>query len=79
MKAIKLRVSVGCCCQQMEEGNNENLSIRWHQQGDPKLKLIMDYLEDGDLPKDERKARELVLRRSLYQVVDGILYHSVEL
>ena len=35
----------------------------------------MDYLENGDLPNDERKARELVLGRSLYQVVNGILYH----
>ena len=35
----------------------------------------MDYLENGNLPKDERKGRELVLGRSLYQVVNGILYH----
>ena len=35
----------------------------------------MDYLENGHLPNDERKARELVLGRSLYQVVNGILYH----
>ena len=39
------------------------------------MKLITDYLENEDLPNDERKARELVLGRSLYQVVNGILYH----
>ena len=38
----------------------------------------MDYLENGDLSNDERKARELVLGRSLYQVMNalnGIIYH----
>ena len=51
------------------------MSIRDRQWRDPEIKLIMDYLENGDLPKDERKARKLVLGRSLYQVVDGVLYH----
>ena len=32
----------------------------------------MDCLENDDLPKDEKKARELVLGRSLYQVANGI-------
>ena len=62
-------------CQQTEEENNGNVSIRDRQWRDPEIKLIMDYLENGDLPKDERKARKLVLGRSLYQVVDGVLYH----
>ena len=51
------------------------MNIRNRQQKDTELKLITDYLENGDLPNDERKARDLVLRRSLYQVVNGILYH----
>ena len=62
-------------CQQEQWVSSDNVNIRNHQQKDPKLKLIMDYLENGDLPNDERKARELVLERSLYQVVNGILYH----
>ena len=37
--------------------NSENLNIRNHQQKDPKLRLIVDYLENVDLPKDERKMR----------------------
>ena len=42
---------------------------------DPELKCIMLYVEDVELPRDEKKAKELVLGRSLYEVVDGILYH----
>ena len=37
--------------------------------------LIMDFLENGDLLKHERKAGELVLEGSLYQVANVILYH----
>ena len=50
--------------------------IRKHQLDDPELKCIMLYLEDGELPRDEKKAKELVLGGSLYEVVDGILYHT---
>ena len=57
------------------EESNTNESTRDRQQRDPELKLIVDYLEKGDLPKDDKKARDLVLGRSLYQVIGGILYH----
>ena len=61
--------STSSCCQQAQELNSEYMNIRDRQQKDPELKLIMDYLEKGDLPKDDKKARELVLGRSLYQVI----------
>ena len=63
------------CCQQEQGVSSDDVNIRNRQQKDPELKLIMDYLKKGDLPNEERKARELVLGRSLYQVVNGILYH----
>ena len=28
---------------------------------DPEMKCIMLYVEDGELPRDEKKAKELVL------------------
>ena len=67
--------SSSICCQQEQGVSRDNVNIRNSQNKDPELKLIMDYLENGDLPNDERKVRELVLGRSLYQVVKGILYH----
>ena len=45
------------CCQQEQGVSSDNVNIRNRQQKDPELKLIMDYLENGDLPNDERKAR----------------------
>ena len=61
--------------QQKVEKNGKNLNIRKRQMDDPELKCIMRYVEDGELPRDEKKAKELVLGRSLYEVVDRILYH----
>ena len=58
--------------------NSENMeegSIRGSQLKDPNLKLIVDYLENGILPQDEGRARELVLGSSSYWLLDGILYH----
>ena len=58
--------------------NNESMkegSIRGSQLKDPNLKLIIDYLENGMLPQDKERARELVLGSSSYQLLDGILYH----
>ena len=53
--------SSSSCFQQEQGVSNDNVNIRNRQQKDPELKLIMDYLENGDLPNDESKARELVL------------------
>ena len=61
--------------QQAVEKGGENLNIRKRQLDDPELKCIMLYVEDGELPRDEKKAKELVLGRSLYEVVNGILHH----
>ena len=71
-----------CDCQQTGENNSSSQQaverggdIRKRQLDDPELKCIMLYLEDGELPRDEKKAKELVLGKSLYEIVDGILYH----
>ena len=45
------------------------------QDKDPELKQWKDYLSSGKLPEDEKKAKELVLGRSQFEVKDGVLYH----
>ena len=37
--------------------------------------MIRDYLLKKELPLDERKAREIVLQKSEFEMVDGVLYH----
>ena len=45
------------------------------QRRDPNLALVIDYLESGTLPEETKKACELVLTQSQYEIVDGVLYH----
>ena len=56
-----------------ESGEGEKLSGR--QRWDPDLLLIIRYLEDGELPQDEKTARELVLGASQFTIIDEVLYH----
>ena len=36
---------------------------------------IIRFVEKGELPLEEKRACELVLAKSLYEVLDGVLYH----
>ena len=53
------------------------INIRKRQMDDPELKCVMLNLEDGELPKDENKAKELVLGRSLYEVVNDFIPRGI--
>ena len=37
--------------------------------------LIIQYLKDGILPQAEKEAKELVLNKGQYVLVDNVLYH----
>lgn len=50
------------------------MTLGEEQASDPPLKTIMEYLTKGVLPESEKDARELVLSKSLYEVIDGVLY-----
>ena len=55
-----------------EGSDQDTLSHRQCQ--DPQLADIILYHESGELPQDEKRARELVLMSSSYTVLDGVLY-----
>ena len=49
-------------------------TLQQQQRSDPVLAVIR-FLEDGDLPIDEKRARELALTKSQYSILEGVLYH----
>ena len=49
-------------------------SLGKQQRKDPYLKQIISYLQTGELPREERQARELVLGKSQFTMDDKILY-----
>ena len=59
--------------QDSSKSGETHLEIRQRQ--DPELKQIIDYCQDGVLPQDDRKARELTFSKSQFEVVDRVLYH----
>ena len=40
---------------------------------DPQLAAMKKYLVLGELPLDEQRARELILSKVQYEVIDGVL------
>ena len=56
------------------EGSRD-LTLRERQCKDTHLKPMIDYLETGNLPQDEKQARELVLSKELFTMEDDVLYH----
>ena len=54
--------------------SNANDMMAEYQDADTDLKALKSYLVHGELP-GEKKAREFVLGRSQFEVIDGVLYH----
>ena len=52
-------------------------NIKYRQRKDEEIKVIIDFLENCVLPDDDKKARELLLSRSQYCLMDGVLYYVV--
>ena len=46
------------------------------QRKDPDLSSIIDYLEKGLLPDDEKQCKKLVLESPQYDMVDGVLHNE---
>ena len=54
--------------------NGEEDTLPTLQRKDAQLAAVVDYLEKGILPSDDKKARELVLSKSQYTIIEGVLY-----
>ena len=56
--------------------NSEKIIDQELQRNDPDLQQIIELLESGKLPSDEKLARKLVLEQDQYDIIDGILHHE---
>ena len=59
---------------QSGEAVPEKAVLGERQHGDPHLQEIILYLENGELPADDRQARQVLLGQSDFTILDGILY-----
>ena len=46
-----------------------------YQDSDPDLRTIKQFLKNGELPLEDSLARELVLSRAQYEVIDDVLHY----
>ena len=58
---------------QLQIKSGENLKDR--QRKDAEIRVIVDFHENDILPGDDKKARELLLSRAQYHLVDSILFN----
>jgi len=58
---------------QSQDGAKSRESIKDRQRSDMEMRKIIDFQENGILPNDDKEARELLLSRTQYHLVDGIL------
>ena len=49
---------------QSQDGTKSGESIKDRQRGDMEMRRIIDFQENGILPNDDKKARELLLNRT---------------
>ena len=55
--------------------NDQSCDFSSEQRKDPNVVKIINYLEDGTLPSDDRQAKKLVLQGTQFALVDNILYY----
>ena len=77
-KATVNQPSVQAITSQLEEelpATSLPYDLGREQLKDPEVKLWIDYLTDGSLPREENQARKIVLQASQLFLLDGVLYY----
>ena len=50
--------------------------MKHSQYQDPNLQPMLTYLDKGSLPDDEKQAKQLLLERSRFDLIDGVLHYE---
>ncbi|KAL5481633.1 hypothetical protein EMCRGX_G021832 [Ephydatia muelleri] len=53
----------------------QQVDFREEQKKDPHVMQTIRFLEEGELPQEEKQARKLALQAPMFAVTDGILYY----
>jgi hypothetical protein len=59
---------------QSGECDSDQISLGWRQLEGPLLRDLISYLENGELPSDDKRAKEILLGQTAYTMLDGVLY-----
>jgi len=59
----------------LAKDGEEMIGLAERQNNDNELKPIIEYIKNGNLPEEEKVARELTLNKKQYVLMDDILYH----
>ena len=51
-------------------------SVAQYQHRGPDLQLLFQYLDNGQLPENDLLARQFLLSKEFYTIVNGILYNT---
>ena len=67
-------VLAALCVEEQPAKDGED-TFRKRQREDPELLPMMEYLETGTLPEEEKRARAVALSSDRFELEEGILYH----
>ena len=62
---------------EVSDKDGERIGLAKSQMDDDELRPVIEFLKNGSLPTDENGARELVLNKKQYVLLDDVLYHMV--
>ena len=60
---------------QTDEEHYSHQTLVAEQAKDPEVQQLITFIEQGRLAPEEDKARKMTLLRSLFTVVEGVLYY----
>ncbi|XP_062587193.1 uncharacterized protein LOC134248836 [Saccostrea cucullata] len=64
------------CCEIFQHTTLTRTSVRDMQRNDNYYKLIIDYLQNDNLPDGQKEARRIILESADYAIIGDLLFHS---
>jgi len=59
----------------VSESASQHATLVTDQEKDPWIKEMLEYLKNGDLPDDQKRAHKIAAQCPLFAVIDGVLLY----